>query len=190
MGLKPDFQLGTWDGLLAGLQAQRFDVMVDQVNISEARSKVYDFSEPYTYAGQQLMVRKDRQAEIKGPNDLAGKRIGAVLGTNHEKWVRDNVPNAEVRTHGDDSHLNFDLIGGRIDAFVTDILVVGFITRQTGGQVVATGSPLGSQRSAFALHKGSPELVGAIDEALESLRADGTLKQISEKWFQIDVTHP
>ena len=36
--------------------------MVDQVNISEARSKVYDFSEPYTYAGQQLMVRKDRQA--------------------------------------------------------------------------------------------------------------------------------
>jgi cystine transport system substrate-binding protein len=190
MGLKPQFQPAKFEGILAALEIGRFDVVCNQITMSEARSKAYDFSEPYTYSGLQLIVRKDRLKDIKGPNDLAGKKVGVLLGTNHEKWLQDNTPKAEIRTYEDDATRNQDLLVGRIDAVLNDRLIVGSVLKTYGGNLQPVGEPISHEREAIAVKKGNPELVAALNQAIASLVADGSFKRISEKWFGQDVTHP
>jgi len=190
MGLKPNFIPAKWEGILAALDVGRFDIVANQVTMTSAREKVYDFSTPYTYSGLQLLVRKDRLKDIKGPDDLAGKKVGVLLGTNHEQWLQANTPKAEIRTYEDDATRNQDLLVGRIDAIMNDRLIVQSTTKRYGGQLVATGEPLSHEREALAIKKGNAELLAAVNAALASLAADGTLTKISQKWFSDDVTHP
>ena len=190
MGLKPEFTPSKWEGILAALDTGRFDVVFNQVTISEERRKAYDFSQPYTYSGLQILVRKDRLKDIKGPDDLAGKKVGVLLGTNHEQWLREHTPKADVRTYEDDASRNQDLLVGRIDAILNDRLIVGAAEKIYGGQIMPTGPLVSETRQAAAVKKGNAELVAAIDQALQAATADGTLKTISEKWFSADVTHP
>lgn len=190
MGLKAEYLPSKWEGILAALESGRFDVVVNQVTISEERKKVYDFSAPYTYSGLQMLVRKDRVKDIKGPEDLAGKKVGVLLGTNHEGWLREHTPKADVRTYDEDATRNADLLSGRIDAIVNDRLIVGATLKIYGGNIVPTGPLLTETRQAIAMKKGNPDFVAAVDKALAAADADGTLKRISEKWFSADVTHP
>jgi len=190
MGLKAQFFPAKFEGILAALETGRFDVVVNQITISEARAKAYDFSEPYTYSGLQIIVRKDRLKDIKGPDDLAGKKVGVLLGTNHEQWLKDHTPKADIRTYEDDATRNQDLLVGRIDAVLNDRLIVGSVLKVYGGNLQPAGEPLSHEREAIAVKKGNPDLVAAINQALASLSADGSLKRISEKWFAQDVTHP
>ena len=190
MGLKPEFTPSKWEGILAALDSSRFDAVFNQVTISDDRKKAYEFSQPYTYSGLQILVRKDKATDIKGPDDLAGKKVGVLLGTNHEQYLREHTPKADVRTYEDDASRNQDLLVGRIDAILNDRLIVGSVEKIYGGQIVSTGGLLSDTRQAAAVKKGNTELVAAIDQALAALTADGTMKAISEKWFSRDVTHP
>lgn len=190
MGLKPEFVPSKWEGILAALESERFDIVANQVTLSDARRQVYDFSQPYTFSGLQLIVRKDRAAEISGPSDLAGKRVGVLLGTNHEQWLRDHAPKADIRTYEDDATRNQELLVGRIDAVLNDRLIVGSVVKLYGGRLVPVGAALSRTEQAIAVKKGSPALVTALDQAIDALRQDGTLARISEKWFSADVTHP
>ncbi len=190
IGLKAQFLPSKWEGILAALDSGRFDVVANQVTISEERKKVYDFSEPYTYSGLQILVRKDRVKDIKGPDDLAGKKVGVLLGTNHEQWLKEHAPKAEISTYDEDATRNQDLLVGRIDAILNDRLIVGSVEKIYGGTIVPAGGLLSETRQAMAIKKGDPELVAAINQALAALSADGTMKKISEKWFSTDVTHP
>ena len=190
MGLKPNFIPAKWEGILAALDVGRFDIVANQVTMTPAREKVYDFSTPYTFSGLQLLVRKDRLKDIKGPDDLAGKKVGVLLGTNHEQWLQANTPKAEIRTYEDDATRNQDLLVGRIDAVLNDRLIVGSVLKVYGGNLQPAGEPLSHEREAIAVKKGNAELLAAINQAMASLLADGTFKRISEKWFTQDVSHP
>jgi len=189
MGLKPEFTPAKWEGILAALDSGRFDVVFNQVTLSDERRKVYDFSQPYTFSGLQVLTRKDHVKDIKGPDDLAGKKVGVLLGTNHEQWLREHTK-ADVRTYEDDASRNQDLLVGRIDAILNDRLIVGASEKIYGGNILPAGPLLYETRQSAAVKKGNADLVAAIDQALAALTADGTLKKISEKWFSLDVTHP
>jgi L-cystine transport system substrate-binding protein len=187
LGVKPDFQPGKWDGLLAALDVKRIDAVVNQVTVTPERKQKYVFSQPYTVSGIQIIVGSGT-SNITKPADLAGKRVGVVLGTSYEKWLRENVPTADIRTYDDDATRNQDLLVGRIDAILNDRLIVPNLLKQYGGKLVAAGEPFAKQEQAVALRKDSGDIAKAIDDAIASLRADGTLKTISEKWFGADVT--
>ena len=189
LGLKAEFLPSKWEGILAALEAGRFDVVANQVTITDERRKVYDFSQPYTYSGLQILVRKDRK-DIKGMEDLAGKKVGVLLGTNHEQFIREHQPKAVVQTYDEDATRNQELLVGRIDAIFNDRLITGSVTRIYGGNIVAVGGLISDTRQGFAVKKGNPELVAALDKTLQELTADGTMARISEKWFSADVTHP
>lgn len=188
MGVKPEFMPTKWDGILAGLDAGRYDVIMNQVTMTPERLKKYDFSQPYTISGQQLIVRKDEQAKITKPADLAGKSVGVGLGTVYEAWLKKNVPQANVKTYDDDPTKYQDLRVGRTDAVVADRLVSGYLIKQSGGDIVAAGEPFAKENQGIAMRKGSTDLLNAVNKALDDLHRDGTFKQISEKWFGTDVS--
>lgn len=189
LGVEVKLQPTPWDGILAALQSKRLDVVVNQVTISEERKKTYDFSTPYTVSGiQALVLKKNLQAlKINGADDLAGKKVGVGLGTNYEQWVKQEVPKADVRTYNDDPSKFQDLRVGRIDAILIDRLAA-LEYAQKAKDTAVTGEAFSRQASGIAVRKGEPELLEAINKALDKLRADGTLTKLSEKYFQADVT--
>lgn len=188
LGVKAEFQPTKWDGILAALESKRLDVVINQVTISDERKQKYDFSTPYTVSGIQALTRKADANSIKSPADLAGKKVGVGLGTNYEQWLKENVPQADIRTYDDDPTKFQDLNVGRIDVILVDRLAAFEMVEKTGDRLAVAGDAFSRQESGIALRKGNPQLLAAIDAAIAKLRADGTLKQLSEKWFKTDVT--
>ncbi|WP_181297328.1 cystine ABC transporter substrate-binding protein [Pseudomonas sp. Q2-TVG4-2] len=188
LGVKAEFQPTKWDGILAALESKRLDVVINQVTISEERKQKYDFSTPYTVSGIQALTRKADADSIKSPADMAGKKVGVGLGTNYEQWLKENVPQADIRTYDDDPTKFQDLNVGRTDVILVDRLAAFEMVEKTGDRLAVAGDAFSRQESGIALRKGNPRLLAAIDAAIAKLRADGTLKQLSEKWFKTDVT--
>jgi cystine transport system substrate-binding protein len=188
LGVKPVFQPSKWDGILAALETGRLDVVVNQVTISEERKKKYDFSTPYTVSGVQVLARTGEEGQYKKPEDLVGKKVGVVLGTNYEQWLKDNVPQADIRTYDDDASRNQDVRVGRLDVILGDRLAAFELVNKSRGKLTVAGEPFAPQAAGIALCKGNPQLQAALDKAIADLRANGTLKAISEKWFKADVT--
>lgn len=185
LGLKPEFSPAPFAGLLGALESGRVDVVINQITITPERQAKYDFSEPYTVSGIQIIKLKDKPG-LERPEDLIGKKVGVGLGTNYEQWVRANVPRADVRTYDDDPTKYQDLRAGRIDAVLNDRLVAADFVKSSP-EFVASGPPFAAQGAGVAMKK-DPGLKVVIDQAINALRASGKLAAISQQWFGADVT--
>ena len=190
LGVKPQFVTTEWSGILAGLQAGKFDVIVNQVTITPQRKEALDFSQPYTYSAAQLIQRKDDKRDFKSLDDFKGKKLGVTLGTNYDQMAR-TVPGIEVQTYPGAPEKLRDLAAGRIEATLDDRLMLPYMIK-TSNLPLRAGAVLngGKQEMAIPFRKGNPKFEKAINDALTSLKQDGTLKKISMHWFGSDVTVP
>lgn len=188
MGLTAKFVPTPWSGLLAGLDASRFDVVINQVTITPDRQKKYQFSKPYTVSGAQILVRKDDSTKYTKISDLAGHVVGVGLGTAYETWLKKNAPNVHIQTYSGINTALQDLEIGRVDAIINDRLESAYLLEHTDGRVVAAGQPFLKQYSGIAMRQGHPELLAHINAGLEAIRKDGQLAAISNKWFGTNVT--
>ncbi|HWT37979.1 MAG TPA: amino acid ABC transporter substrate-binding protein [Paraburkholderia sp.] len=189
LGVKADFVEGKWDGLIAGLDANRYDAVINEVAVTDARKQKYDFSEPYIVSHAALIVRSDNST-IKGFDDLKGKKSANTLTSNFGKIAA--AHGAEVvPVQGFNESIDL-LTSGRVDATVNDSLsFLDFKKHKPDAKVkiaaVDTASD-SSDHSAVLIRKGNPELQAAINKALAELKADGTYAKISEKYFGKDVS--
>lgn len=190
LGVKPEFVATEWAGIIAGLLSNRYDAIVAQMTVTDERKKQVDFSEPYTIYGPMLIVHKDNTA-IKSYKDLGGKTIGVTLGTNFEKlansWKGQGI-SVTVRTYPGMQEYLSDLAAKRIDAAMTDAVAPAVAIKERSLPLKQVGGPIEREAQAIAVRKGNPELLAAINKALGEMKADGSLKQLSLKWFGIDVT--
>jgi L-cystine transport system substrate-binding protein len=189
MGLKPEFVTTEWSGIIAGLQAGKFDVIVNQVGITDARKQTLDFSPAYTYSNAQLIQRKDDTREFKSLEELKGTKLGVALGP-HKRDMAKAVPGIDVKTYPGAPEYLRDLAAGRLDAALNDRLMLAYLTKNSNlplrpGANVGEGNP-----SGIPFKKGNPKFAKAIGDAMTQLEADGTFTKISNKWFGIDVTRP
>lgn len=188
LGLKPEFVLTEWSGILAGLQANKYDVIVNQVAITPERQKTIAFSNPYVYSTPQIIVKKTGNFNPKTLEDLKGKRVGSSLGSNYEQQLK-AVGGINVVTYPGAAEVLADLATGRIDAGYNDKLLVNYLIKSQNLPIKGAG--LGKADSmGIALKKTNPSLKAAIDKALLQLKADGTYAKISRQWFGIDVGKP
>lgn len=189
LGVKPEFVTTEWSGIIAGLQAGKFDVIVNQVGITDARKQTLDFSPPYTYSAAQLIQRKDDTRQFTSLEDLKGKKLGVGLGTNYMDMAK-SVPGIDVKTYPGAPEYLRDLAAGRLDAALNDRLMLAYLLKNSK-LPLRTGASVGSAPpSGIPFKKGNPKFAKAIDDAMTQLEADGTFTKISEKWFGIDVSKP
>lgn len=188
LGVKAAIKPTKWDGILAALESRRIDVVINQVTISNERKKKYDFSTPYTVSGIQVLVRKKDAGSILHAQDLQGKKVGVGLGTNYETWLREHVPGVDIRTYDDDPTKYQDLRAGRINAILVDKLAALDLVKKTGHTLALSGEPFSRQKAGVAMRKGNPELLASINQAIDTMKQDGSLSQLSQKWFAADVT--
>lgn len=189
LGVKPEFVTTEWSGIIAGLQAGKYDVIVNQVGITDARKQAVDFSPGYTFSAAQLIQRKDDTRQFKSLDDLKGKKLGVGLGTNYMDMAK-SVPGIDVMTYPGAPEYLADLAAGRLDAALNDRLMLAYLLK-TSPLPLRTGALVGSANpSGIPFKKGNPKFAKAIDDAMTQLEADGTFAKISDKWFGIDVTKP
>ncbi len=186
LGVKAEFLEGKWDGLIAGLDAKRYDAVINQVGITEARKAKYDFSDPYIASKAVLIVRDDNTA-IKGFTDLKGKKAAQSLTSNFGKLAEKNGASL-VGTDGFDQSIQL-VLNGRADATLNDSLsFLDFKKHKPDAKVKIVATEDNADYSGVIVRKGNPKLVAAINKALTDIKADGTYAAISTKYFGADVS--
>ncbi|QCR19373.1 amino acid ABC transporter substrate-binding protein [Agrococcus sp. SGAir0287] len=189
LGVDVRFEETQWDAIFAGLDAGRWDVIANQVSINPERQERYLFSTPYTYSPGVLIVPTG--SDIQSFDDLAGATSAQSLTSNWAEVATEAGATVEgVEGFAQAVEL---LRTGRVDATINDRLTyLDYEQAQGGGdlgiEVVAETDDV--SESAVTLRQGSEDLQAAIDEALATLAADGTLAEISERYFGEDVSVP
>ncbi|MCR5291101.1 MAG: ABC transporter substrate-binding protein [Treponema sp.] len=190
LGLTIEFIDTAWDGIFAGLDTNRYDVIISSVTITEERKAKYDFTIPYIGNGQSLVVRKDTSLSVAKPEDLKGLRVGYQAECTSDFFMDKQAANGLVFTPEEyDKVMNAfdDLKLGRCDVVCADALVsVSYISpADTPFKMVWQGTP--DEMFGICLKKGNAKLQLALNKALEELIADGTLVTISNNVFAADL---
>ncbi|MBO0347035.1 amino acid ABC transporter substrate-binding protein [Roseibium sp. CAU 1637] len=187
LGLQAAFVEGKWDGLIAGLDAKRYDAVINQVGITEARQQKYNFSEPYIASKAVLIVRETNE-DIKGFEDLAGKKSAQSLTSNFGRLAESNGAEL-IGTAGFDQSIQL-VLTRRADATINDSLsYLDFKKQKPDAPVKVVAEKADADFSGILVRKGDPELVEALNKALAEIKADGTYLEISQKYFGQDVSN-
>lgn len=185
VGVKGEAIATAWDGIIAGLLGNKYDLICGSMAITAERLKAIDFSDPYYRSGAQLFVGKD--SNILSVEDLKGKKVGVTLGTTYEAWIRKNIEGVEVRTYKGDPDIILEIGNGRVAGIITDKLVGALAIKEKNAPIKLVGNLLYEEKMGIALRQKNPKLKAAINTALADMKKDGTYKRISMKWFGIDV---
>ncbi len=181
LGLELEIISTAWDGIIPGLKADKYDIIMSAMTITEERLQEIDFSDPYIDSNQSIAVKKGN-TEIKGEADLAGKVVGVQVDTTGQ-FTAEEIPGIKEIRKYDTILLAFqELELGRIDAILNDYPVNAYLSKMRGQtEVVATIKT--DEKYGIGIRKGNDQLKEAIDKALADMKADGTYDEIFEKWF-------
>lgn len=188
LGVEADFIEGEWDGLLAGLDSGRYDMMINGVDITEEREKAYDFSEPYAYNRMAVIVRGDYD-EIQTMEDLAGKHTANTISSTYAETAEQY--GAEV-TGVDDLNQTFELLlSGRIDATLnSEVTFYDYMKAHPDANIKIAVLADNASEVGIPFRKGeeTASLREAVNEILDEMRESGELSELSVKYFGTDIS--
>lgn len=202
LGAEVEFVTPAWDVITAGHWGSRWDVSVGSMTPTEQRAEVLDFPAVYYYTPASFFVHQD--ADYDEVTDLNGKKIGVCAACTYEDYLRGNltidaegvppfeflVEPGEIRTYDTDLNVMDDLRlgdGVRLDAGLSALPTVqGAI--DSGYPIKVLGKPVFYEPLAVATDKGDPEFDQKIAAAIEEMHEDGTLGELSKKWYGVDLT--
>jgi len=186
LGVKVEFVEGKWDGLVAGLDANRYDAVINQVSITPERQAKYDFSEPYITLKAVLIVN-ERNNDIHNFTDLKGKKSAHTLTSNYAQVARENGAEV-VGTDGFDQSIAL-VSQGRADATInSNLSFLDFKKHKPDAPVKIVAERGDAEQEAVLIRKGNPELRQAINSAIAEIKSDGTYQRISNEYFGADVS--
>ncbi len=186
MGLEPVFYESEWDGLFAGLNSSRYDIVANGVEVTDERRGAYDFSTPYAYINTVLIVRDDNE-DIKSFEDLEGKTTCNTLASTYsllaESYGADTI--------GVDSLADTILLveQGRVDATLNaDVSFYDYMRVHPDAPLKIVATTDNPSNVSIPVRKNEPEFLEAVNSAIDQLRESGELSEISIRYFGSDVT--
>ncbi|MRI33679.1 arginine ABC transporter substrate-binding protein [Endozoicomonas sp. OPT23] len=176
-----------FDSLIPSLKFRRFDAIISGMDITPARQKQVDFSQPYYENSAIFIAKKDTLDSI---DQLKGKSVGVQNGSTHQQYVIDKLEANGVTVRPYDSVQNafLDMTSGRVNAVFADTAVANeWMTEKGEGQYQHVGAEIKNPEYfgigyGIAVRKGN-ELKGKIDVALNTLKNNGTYQKIQNKYF-------
>ena len=188
LGVTPEYVTGEWDGLLAGVQAGRYDVMANGVGYTEERAQAYYYSDFYAFNRTALVVRRDNE-EIKSLEDLDGKTTCNSANSTYQLLAEKY--GATVKEVESLAGTIDELMAGRVDATLNaEVSINDYMREQPDADIKIVAYDPDVEQVGMIMPYGasSDSLRDAINQALAELRADGTLTEISNKYFGMDIT--
>lgn len=212
-GFKYEIVAQKWSGMIPGLVDGKYDAVIDAVTVTPKREEVVDFSRQYTVSvsgfvtlkgsavdtlpgNGEVVLADDEAAMTKSIDALKakfkGKTIAVQVATIQADFLNKYLADvATIRTYQAGPETFADLLNGRVDAVMASRTNLNAYVKKHADTVNSTGYGFSGgvlgQGSAIAIQKNNPELKAALDNALNSMIKDGTLKQLSEKWFGENV---
>ena len=187
LGVEPEYVESDWDSLFAGLDAGRFDLVCNGVEVTEERAKTYDFTVPYGYIHTALAVRKDNQ-DIHSFEDLKGKTTANSLASTYMELAESYGATVQgIDTLEETIQL---LTAGRIDATLNaDVSFYDYLNVHPEADFKLVAQTADASHVAIPVLKSQDTAyLDALNTAIEELRADGTLKALGEKYFGQDIS--
>ena len=204
-----------WDGMIPALTVGKFDAIMSGMAITEKRRRSIAFSRPYAGGFNQLVMRKDLQLPQTDTkinltsvgkaqeavleqlqSALSGKTLGVLRSSNSEAVLNDLFGKvATIRSYDTQDNLHLDLAAGRIDGGLADYFTWKTFLDSKDGETAAFYGPelsggLWGPGVGVGIRKDDTALVADFDKAIQDCIADGTLKNLSLKWFGIDISPP
>jgi arginine/ornithine transport system substrate-binding protein len=194
MGVTYEFVVQDWDGIIPGLLAKKYDVIIASMSITEERKQKVDFTEKYYLTPARFVAKKGGDIEIS-KEGLKGKTVGVQRATIHENFLRDNFGEAvDIKSYATQDEANMDLVSGRVDLVIADatVLLGGFLETDagTGYEFVGPGftdKEWFGEGIGIALRKGDNALRKMFNKAIQSIREKGIYQKINAKYFDFDV---
>ena len=187
LGVEPEYVESDWDSLFAGLDAGRYDMVCNGVEVTEERAKTYAFTTPYGYIHTALAVRKDN-TDITSFEDLKGKTTANSLASTYMELAESYGATVQgIDTLEETIQL---LTAGRIDATLNaDVSFYDYLNVHPDADFKLVAQTAESSHVAIPVLKSEdPAYLDALNTAIAELRADGTLKTLSEKYFGQDIS--
>ena len=188
LGVEARFEECPWESIFLGIDSKMYDIAANGVEITEDRAAKYDFSVPYAYLRTALIVRGDNE-EIKTFEDLSGKRTANSAGSTYALMAEAYGATTDtVSTLAQTLEL---VISGRADATLNaELSFYDYMKEHPDANLKIVALSDEASQVAIPVRKGdeNASFLAALNEAIEALRADGTLKAISEKYFETDIT--
>ncbi len=182
-----EFVRQDWDGIIPGLLARKYDAIVASMSITEERKQAADFTDPY-YSNKLGFVAAEG-AKLD-PANLKGKVIGAQRATISASYLEDHPSKgAKVKLYDTQENAYLDLVSGRVDVILADMLVsYEWLNSQAGGSFAFLGEPIDiGDRVGIAVRKGDTELLARLNAALAEIIADGTYEELNAKYFPFPI---
>src|SRR5699024_1738279 len=180
-GIEIEIEQLEFDGIVAGLGSGKFDIGIAGMTITEDREENIDFTQPYYEAGLILAVT-DEHDDIESIDDVDDKVIATRVGSTSEDQLEENTE-AEREAFPEITDAYEAVMQNKVDAVLYDLPNVQYYSnKETGGELKTVGEKLTGEDYGIGFPKGS-ELRDEIDDALTTLKEDGTYGDIYEEWF-------
>jgi arginine/ornithine transport system substrate-binding protein len=183
-----------WDGIIPALMARKYDAIIASLSITEERKKKLDFTNKYYNTPVKFVAKKGAGVEIS-KEGLKGKSVGVQRATIHDKYLTDNYGDVvEIKRYGTQDEAYLDMSAGRVDLLLADSVALsdGFLKTEAGAGFEFVGPDLTDVRwfgegEGIALRKGEDELREMFNQAIVTIREDGTYQAIQDKYFDFNI---
>lgn len=183
LGVEYNLKPMDFSGIIPALQTKNVDVALAGITITPERQKAIDFSDGYYRSGLLVMVSADNN-NVKSVADLNGKVVAVKSGTGSVDYAKANIKTKDLRQFPNIDNAYMELATRRADAVLHDTPNILYFIQTAGkGKFKTVGESLEAQQYGIALPKGSDELRLKINEALKTIKANGTYNEIYKKWF-------
>ena len=200
IGAELKFVCQQWDGMIPALLANKFDLIVASMSITESRLEKIDFSGPYRDSIGRLIGKSGQDLSLFDSSDkpvaanFAGLRIGLERASTYENWFNATLPDADIVLYDGSEPMYLDLVNGRVDAIMTNPMKaqLRFLSTDEGSGFEFV-SPAISEVEFFGvgvgigLQQGQPELKARLDAAIKQLINEGTLTEYALKYFPFPI---
>lgn len=184
---KVTVQTVPFDGLVPGVLSGRFDMVGDSIHATPERSKLVAFSFPTYYYAETMVVKKGSSIPAKSLDDMKGKSVGSVLGTNYTEWIQ-KTPGLQYKGYKDAQTLVQDVASGRLDAGLYDLPVIASIIKdhpEWPVEIVRTyqarAVKVPANYSRYIFRQQDQQLNEAFSRAIEWMQYTGQMKELLKK---------
>jgi polar amino acid transport system substrate-binding protein len=185
LGVEAEFKNIGWDGIIPGLKAKQYDVIVSSMNITDDRKSEVNFVQ--YVAMSQVFVSAKNGTAVKTEKDLAGKTVAVQDGTTSHDYMKDVVANkvkdAKIITFPNATDAFLALKSKQADVIVVDEPVGLYYASKDAATYAVTGRAMDPEPVGIAIRKEDKELMDALEKAVQAVKSDGTFGKINQTWF-------
>lgn len=176
-----------FDGIIPALMADKFDIIISGITITQERNLKINFADPYIVVGQTVLLAKKHAGSVKSYKDLNDPKyvVASRIGTTGEQAVKRLMPKAQYKSFEKESDGAMEVINGNADAFVYDLpFCAVFMAQQGAGKLVFLDEPFTYEPLGFGIKPGDPDFLNWLNNFLRQIKADGRYDRIYTKWIK------